>query len=103
MRHQAFSVYDSAAAAYLPPFYVPRLEVAVRIFTESANDRTHQFYKYPGDYTLFCVGEFDDNSGLLHPLPKPEKITSALEVQSVMSVDQQTEEDRVAKLNGRNQ
>lgn len=63
MKLEVFSVYDSKAQAYLPPFFLPKPAMAIRIFTECVNSPEHQFGKHPADYTLFHVGSFDDTDG----------------------------------------
>lgn len=62
---QVFSVYDSAADAFLQPFFAPTVEFAVREFRRAVNEEGHQFNQYPDDYTLFHIGEFDQSSGAL--------------------------------------
>lgn len=57
-----FSVYDSKAKAFLPPFFMVNSMVARRSFGEAANDANHQFCKHPEDYTLFKIGTWDDST-----------------------------------------
>lgn len=59
---RVFTVYDSAAEAYLPPFYSKALGEALRSFIDTCADPEHSFYKHPNDYTLFHIGEFDDSN-----------------------------------------
>ncbi len=59
---KVFTVYDEKAHAYLPPFFLPREEQAIRTFTDCVNAEDHQFGKHPHDYTLFGCGEFNDNT-----------------------------------------
>ena len=63
MKHEMFAIYDSKAHAYLPPFIMHQTEMALRVFGDCINDLEHQFGKNPGDYTLFHIGEYDDNKG----------------------------------------
>jgi len=65
MKHQVFSIYDQKASAFITPFFMPENEMAIRIFSDAVNDPVHQFGKHPSDYTLFNIGEYDDNSGAL--------------------------------------
>lgn len=58
-----FSVYDSKAEAYLPPFFMQYRGQAVRAYGDTADDPSHQFGKHPQDYTLFELGEWDDSNG----------------------------------------
>jgi hypothetical protein len=79
MKLEIFSVYDSKAAAYLPPFYLPQIGMATRIFQNCANDKGHQFGANPGDYALFHLGQFDDNSAIIETKPTPENLGLAQE------------------------
>ena len=75
---KAYSVHDSAAAAYLPPFFEHRDQMAMRTFGHAVAQEGHQFCEYPQDYKLFCVGECDDAKGIFKPQP-PHFLCSALE------------------------
>lgn len=81
MKLSIFSIYDSKAQAYLPPFFLPRKQMAVRAFAECCNSESHQFGKWPADYTLFHVGAFDDESGLIDSFP-PISLGNGLEHKS---------------------
>lgn len=61
--YEVFSVYDSKAEAYLPPFILPKIAQAKRIFEQCVNSPEHQFGAAPADYTLFRLGNFDDANG----------------------------------------
>lgn len=63
MIHQMFSIYDSKAYAFLPPFFLPTPEMAIRTFESCANEPGHMFCKHPFDFNLFHIGEFDDATG----------------------------------------
>lgn len=67
METKFFSVYDSAAARYLDPFVAPTPDVAIRGFKQAVNREGHQFNLYPADYTLFLVGDFDPEKGIVIP------------------------------------
>ncbi len=70
MEHLLFSIYDEKAHAYLPPFTLPRSDMAIRTFSDCINSDTHAFSRHPGDYTLYELGVFDDNTGEIstHPV-----------------------------------
>lgn len=63
MKTPMFSVYDSKAEAYLPPFLSQNANVAIRSMRQAISDPNHSFCKHAEDYTLFEVGTFDDNTG----------------------------------------
>lgn len=60
-----YSVYDSKAKAFLPPFFMHNDALAKRIFGDCASDPKHQFNKHPEDYSLFCLGSWDDQNALI--------------------------------------
>jgi len=68
-----FSVYDSKARAYGNPFTAARQELAIRDFTTAVRDPDTQLHKFPEDFTLVEIGEFDDEtcSFTLHQNPIP--------------------------------
>lgn len=63
MKLKIFAVYDSKAEAYARPFFDQATGAAVRSFAEIANDKNHPIGKHPGDYTLFEIGEYNDQNG----------------------------------------
>ena len=65
MTQKVFTVYDSKAEAYLRPFFTPTKGLALRSFADAANDPREPVGKYPGDYTLFELGEYDDATGII--------------------------------------
>ncbi len=67
MKLRVFSVFDVKAKAYLPPFFMPEQGQATRVFSDCVNKPDHQFGAHPSDYSLFEIGDFDDNSGQLVP------------------------------------
>lgn len=60
-----FSIYDSKAEAYLQPFFADTEGVAERMAQQAANDESHMFHQHAGDYTMFQVGEWDQEKGEL--------------------------------------
>lgn len=58
-----FTVWDSAAERFLEPFFAPTVEYALRSFRQAVNEPGHQFNRFPADYTLFKIGEYDAETG----------------------------------------
>lgn len=67
-----FSIHDSKADAFLTPWSAPTVAVGIRQWKFAANDETTEFFKYPSDYTLFELGEFNQQTGMttFHDTPK---------------------------------
>lgn len=74
MLHRVFTIYDAAANAYLQPFFSPTKATAIRSVTELVLDDKHQFGKYPNDYTLFYLGDFEDTKAVFTLLPSPASL-----------------------------
>lgn len=81
MKHKLFTVYDSAAKAYLPPFCLPEEGMALRTFKDCVNEPTHAFSKNPADYTLFNLGAYDDNTAEITTNKRTIKLANGLELQ----------------------
>ncbi len=62
-----YSVWDSAADAYIQPFFATNDKVALRMFHSACQDRSHDFNMHAQDYTLFRLGTFDQEKGDLLP------------------------------------
>lgn len=58
-----YAIKDLKAAAFTPPFFQPRQEVAVRAFSDAIGDRDHPMSRHPEDYHLFYLGDFNDATG----------------------------------------
>lgn len=66
------SVFDKKASVYEAPISFPHVAHALRTYAEVPKRKPeHQFSQYPSDYDLYLVGEFDEVSGLIHPVNPP--------------------------------
>lgn len=59
---KVFTVYDEKAEAYLTPFYLQKEGQAIRAISDCVNDVNHAFCRNASDYTLFCLGTFDEDT-----------------------------------------
>lgn len=66
-----FSVYDVKAKVYSNPFPALNAAVATRDFEVSCNDPNLQMNRFPEDFALFQIGEFDDVAGRCTYLETP--------------------------------
>lgn len=73
-----FTVHDSKAEAFIVPFYERTTGLAVRAFTAAANEDGHQFNRFPGDYTLFELGEFNELTAGIEMLRTPKSLGLAV-------------------------
>ncbi len=91
MKHFMFSVFDVKAGAYLQPWFLPTEGMAKRCFADCVNDKEHNFGLHPADYTLFCVGMFDDSKADLFADGGPKSIGNGLEFLQGFAVEDNQE------------
>ncbi len=73
----AFSIFDAAAVAYLPPMFLATKGMAIRSFSDAINEEGHMFGLHAEDYTLFHIGSFDQGSGKFSAIV-PDSLGNAL-------------------------
>lgn len=78
MIYRCYSVRDLKAAAFAPPFFLGRDEVAVRTFSDAIADPSHPMHAHPEDYQLFYLGEFDDETGALQGASMPQFLVNGV-------------------------
>ena len=74
-----FTVYDSKVGAYLQPFFMRSKGEAIRGFSEIVNDGKSAFSNHPADYTLFELGDFFDDTGVIVPHKSPISLGVGIE------------------------
>lgn len=79
MKFTIISVRDIVANVYSTPTYHQSRGSALRAFGNEVNraDEQNQIYKYPGDFELYALGFFDDETATFEPLSYPEKLGDA--------------------------
>lgn len=79
MLTKVYSIRDAKAEIFRFPFFKLTHGEAERDFKTLVNDQTSQVNKYPEDYDLYYLGEYDDNSGKLVALDTPQHIVKAVQ------------------------
>lgn len=64
-KHKLYAVYDSKVEAFNLPFFQHTRGQAIRTFSETVNrpDPNNLLTRYPADYSLHELGEYDDQNG----------------------------------------
>lgn len=63
MKLRAFAVLDTKTGAFALPFFTHHVAMAMRMIYEAVSDERSSLAKYPADYVLYAIGEFDDATG----------------------------------------
>lgn len=105
MKTTLFTVYDTKAEAYLPPFNFNTIGQALRAFADMCNTPEHGFCRHPEDYTLFKLGTFDDQKALFDLETNPQPLGTAIEYKKIqelpLSMPLDNERYAEAPTNGR--
>lgn len=64
-----YTIRDKKADAVAAPFAAPNDGVACRYVMESLRDPQSMLAKYPKDYEVLFVGEYNESTGELGPAP----------------------------------
>lgn len=65
MKHSIYAVRDAKADVYARPFTQANDQLAARAFYSAAMDPSTELSKFPEDYSLWVLGYFDDESGIV--------------------------------------
>lgn len=74
----AYTLYDAKALTYSPPFFTTAHGAAVRMVMDLASDHNTSVGRHPSDYTLYCVGHWNDALGCMLPFEVREHISDVL-------------------------
>lgn len=68
MNKQVFCIRDAKVGFYGPPMVLRSTGEAIRIFTDAVSDPKSQISKYPEDFSLHAIGEYDEIKGEMIPM-----------------------------------
>lgn len=69
-----FSLHDSKVGSFGVPFFQASIGQAVRSVTELCSDPQSLISRYPGDFALFYLGQWDDLTGAYTPNIPPSHL-----------------------------
>lgn len=73
-----FSIRDAKAEVFNTPFFQSTHGEAERSFRTAVMDEKTQLSKYPEDFDLYYLGEYDNNTGQFTPLDTPQHVLKAI-------------------------
>ena len=81
MKTKVFTILDLKAESYGPPFTSMTTATGLRQFQELVNDHNHFFSKYPDDYELYEIGEWEDENASFFPHEVKKQLCRGSDVQ----------------------
>ena len=80
MNLNVYSIFDKAVRAYMRPFFMRTDAEALRAFVADIRSEDSMVGKHPEDYSLFRIGEFDGEVGVLTGTDDPRCLGRAHEL-----------------------
>lgn len=74
MLNNMYAIYDSKAEYYTQPFLFRNDQEAIRQFTSEAQNPESKLNKHAEDYTLFLLGEYDQDTAQFSIRETPKAI-----------------------------
>lgn len=77
---RAYTLHDNKALNYSPPFFQHNDAMAIRMLTDLVADTNTAPGRHPNDFRMYCVGTYDDSTGLITPITPIEHVMDAISV-----------------------
>lgn len=92
-----YSIYDKKAKAYARPFFMQNDATATRAVLSSLEGT--DLGMFPNDYTLFCIGTFDDLNGHIESnINHPRQVATILEISRTLEYIKTQTDDQADDL-----
>lgn len=75
---KVFAIRDSKAEVFKTPFFQKSHGEAERTFQELVKDENSLVSKYPEDFDLYHIGEYNDQTGVIDALETPNHMVKAI-------------------------
>jgi len=79
-KQKLFSAHDAKLGVFNAPFTFTHVGQAMRAWEEVCKDGKSPFSKFPDDFVLYEIAEFDEDTGQIVAHNPIRRISSALEV-----------------------
>lgn len=79
MKQKIYALRDVRTEAFLRPMFLQNSAVLERVLLDAKNDENSTLSLHPEDYQVYYLGEYDDNNGLITPVPA-EHMYNVIEV-----------------------
>jgi len=80
MKLKLYAIHDAAVKEFIGPEPQRTHGEAERKFRHAVNNKENgHLYSSPENFSLYCVGEYDTETGIIKPLPEPQHIITAMQ------------------------
>lgn len=88
---RVYAIYDKKSKLYNQVIFSQNAGCAMRSYTSLVFERSNMMSRFPADYDIYDIGEFDDNSGKLSGCDAPVFICS---LESLAEIHPKVTEER---------
>lgn len=81
---QVFEIYDLKGLYYDRPFFMKSKGDALREWQTVANDESTKMGKFPEDFCLYHIGEFDEQTGKIDQFKNHVSLGKAAEYKKII-------------------
>lgn len=78
MQLKVFSIRDAKAEVFNTPWFKGTHGEAERDFRAAVNDQQTSLNKFPEDFDLYYLGDYDDHTGVFQSLDTPQHLLKAI-------------------------
>ena len=78
MEKNLYSILDTKAIIYSPPFAAANDAIAIRMVMDILRNQDNNLSRYPDDHELYCVGYWDEVNGDILATDKGPKIVDPI-------------------------
>lgn len=80
IKMNVYCIHDKKAKTFETPFCLPNNAYAIRSFQDAVNNEKSPYHKYSQDFELVQLGEYNQDTGKLTPLPSPAILIQATDL-----------------------
>ena len=84
MTQKLFAIYDTKASFFMSPWPCRNVGIARREFAQACQNPETPMGKFPTDYVLHEIGEYNDNDGSVVCTTPPARICDGVEILQVV-------------------
>lgn len=85
MRQQIYAIRDTKGEMYNQPWFCLTHGEAERNFHQIVSDPNSKLSKYPEDFDLYHIGQFDVLTGKIDGLPAPSHVVKAVDIKTKLN------------------
>lgn len=80
MTQNLFAIYDNKASFFMSPWPCRNVGIARREFAQACANPEAPMGKFPSDYVLYEIGEYNDNDAIVKSFTPPVRVCDGVEV-----------------------